>query len=135
MNKSFYVALSEFYQNICISKLFMLLLFQMKVHLFKNLDWFILIRPKKVLMVSCKYKDVEVIWDKWYFKMIIECTFLLLLKEHPSSHQLSSFLRQSVKFHFSLNSQQILINKIWNNRQCSITSYCEEILMIFYENS
>ena len=35
---------------------------------------------------------------------------------------------------FSFNSQQILVNKVSNDRKCSITSYYEDKLMIFYEN-
>ena len=39
--------------------------------------------------------------------------------------------RQFVNFHFLVQFSIDLINKLSNDRQCSITSYCEEKFMIF----
>ena len=59
--------------------------------------------------------------------------FLSRLKEHPSSYQHISFLETINVISFSLNSQQILVNKVSNDKQCSFT-YREEKCIIFSEN-
>ena len=45
------------------------------------------------------------------------------------------FLRQFANSIFSLNSRQILVNKVSNDWQYNSISYYEEKFMIFYDNS
>ena len=73
----------------------------------------------------------------WTFHTVllssIHIQILVRLKEHSSIHQPWFFLSWENQWNyiFSINSQQILVNKVSNDRKCSITSYYYEKFMIF----